>query len=209
MSSTVVHAPKSKIGQPVWEIAELFPPQGLWSEDEYLALETNRLIEFDNGVLEILPMPNTLHQVIALVFANLLLAFENGKLGTALCAPLRLKLPNGKYREPDVLFLLHENDDKLGLDYWTGADLVVEIVSPGGHERDYIEKRSDYARTGIREYWIVDPLTQKVIVFKLDGKKYVEHGVFKKGSRATSALLIGFKVDVAALFAAGPKLPGK
>jgi len=203
MSSTVIRVPKSKIGEPVWALAELFPSQGEWSEKEYLALETNKLIEFDNGILEILPVPNSLHQAIALVFANLLLASKFGIAGRVLCAPLRLKLADGKYREPDVLFLLSDNDKRYGLEFWTGADLVVEIVSPGGQARDYTEKRVLYAESGIPEYWIVDPLTAKITVLKLTGHKYIEHGVFKKGQRATSTLLKGFEVDVSALFAAG------
>ncbi len=44
--------------RPTWEIAHLFPEQGDWSEDEYLALNTNRLVEFTDGVLEVLHTAN-------------------------------------------------------------------------------------------------------------------------------------------------------
>ncbi len=57
--------PASQLGEPVWEIAYLFPPQGSWSAEQYLALGTNRLIEFDHGSLEVLPMPTLAHQLIA------------------------------------------------------------------------------------------------------------------------------------------------
>ena len=50
--------------EPTWEIARLFPPQGEWSEEEYFALNTNRLIEFSDGRLEFLPMPTIFHQLI-------------------------------------------------------------------------------------------------------------------------------------------------
>lgn len=50
--------------EPTWEIARLFPYQGEWSEEEYLALETHHLIEFDEGDLEVLPMPDIGHQRI-------------------------------------------------------------------------------------------------------------------------------------------------
>ena len=40
--------------RPAWEIAELFPEQGSWSEQAYLNLRTNRLVEFDNGMIEVL-----------------------------------------------------------------------------------------------------------------------------------------------------------
>ncbi len=44
--------------------------------------------------------------------------------------------------------------------------LVVEVVSPNQASRDYRYKRSEYAARGIAEYWIVDPIAQKVTVFE-------------------------------------------
>jgi Uma2 family endonuclease len=44
--------------------------------------------------------------------------------------------------------------------------LVVEVVSPNQENRDYRYKRSEYAARGIAEYWIVDPLAQKVTVLE-------------------------------------------
>ena len=51
-------------GGPAWEIALLFPPQGEWSETEYLALDTNHLVEFSDGCIEVLPMATIFHQRI-------------------------------------------------------------------------------------------------------------------------------------------------
>ena len=93
----------------------------------------------------------------------------------------------------------------MGVNFWTGADLVVEIVSRGGEERDTVEKRADYAAAQIPEYWIVDPATEKILVLTLAGGKYVEHGEFVKGQRATSVLLSGFEVEVSKVFSAGPQ----
>ena len=53
-------------GTPVWQVAELFPRQGEWSEDDYLRLETNRLIELSDGSPEFLAMPTEWHQLLAL-----------------------------------------------------------------------------------------------------------------------------------------------
>ena len=57
--------------------------------------------------------------------------------------------------------------------------LVVEVVSPGepgekNYDRDYIEKRREYAERGIREYWIVDPYRQVVLVLTLEETSYEE-----------------------------------
>jgi len=185
--------------EPAWDIAYLFPPQGCWSEEEYLALDTNRLVEFSNGVLAVLPMPTTSHQLLAFYLAGLLAAFVTGQsLGTVLPAPLRVRLRRGQYREPDVVFMRREHSSRIGEKFWKGADLVMEVVSEGKEDRhrDYVIKRREYARAGIPEYWIVDPQEEKFLVLRLAGKRYVVHGEFGKGAIATSHLLPGFSVDV-------------
>ena len=87
-------------------------------------------------------------------------------------------------------------------EYPTRIDLAVEIVSEGvdAHRRDYEEKRADYAKAGVAEYWIVDPHEMHVIVLTLDNSSYQELGVFKPGQIATSKLLPAWSVDVQQLF---------
>jgi Uma2 family endonuclease len=118
----------------------------------------------------------------------------------AVFAPLKLKLRDGKFREPDVLFMFAENRHRLGEQFWTFADLVMEVVSPDDPERDYVKKRFDYAEAGIPEYWIVDPARETVTVLTLRGAAYEVHGEFGPGTTATSVLLPGFEVHVAEVF---------
>lgn len=199
----VCDAMTSKTGEPTWEITKLFPNQGDWSETEYLALETNQLIEFSAGRLEFLPMPTQLHQFIVFHLYRLLWAFvTEGQLGVVLGAPMRVRVQAGKYREPDILFMARKNHALRGEHYWRGADLVVEVVSPDDPERDYVLKRQEYAEAGIAEYWIVDPMREVITVLALEDGAYVVHGEFASGEAAVSKLLAGFTVDVAAVFAA-------
>src|SRR6186713_1167167 len=98
--------------QPAWEIAKLFPDQGDFSESDYLFIteRTNRLAEYSDGTIEVLPMPTTEHQEIVLFLVNLLRSFVNPRnLGRALMAPLRVRLREGRFREPDVVFMLERN----------------------------------------------------------------------------------------------------
>jgi Uma2 family endonuclease len=115
---------------------------------------------------------------------------------------LRLRLRTGRYREPDLLLLLAANDPRRSNRYWTGADLVLEVVSPDDPQRDLVRKRREYARAGIPEYWVVDPASEQIVVLRLVGTAYVEHGVFTRGTQATSALLEGFTVAVTAVLEA-------
>ena len=66
--------------------------------------------------------------------------------------------------------------------------LVVEVVSPGktNRDRDYINKRAQYAAIGVDEYWIVDPTAQTFLVLELAGKEYKEVGQFQGGNRIVS-----------------------
>ncbi len=196
---------KPKVGEPIWEVAYLYPYQGDWTEKDYLMLQTNRLIEFDNGSLEFLPMPTLSHQLIVQFLYHALFAFVSQKqLGHVLFAPLRLRLWPQKYREPDIIFFSQSHTEQFQGDYPDKADLVVEVVSGGleDRNRDFVTKRGEYAAASIPEYWIVDPQEEQIIVLTLDGESYREHGIFKPGQEATSVLLEGFEVAVTAVFAA-------
>src|SRR5260221_379563 len=184
-----------------WEIAELFPPQGMWTEEEYLALGGNRLVEFSDGRVEVLTLPTKLHQMILAFLFEAMIGWARPRdAGTALFSALRVRLRAGKIREPDIVFMRKENDHRRGNDFWDGADLVMEVVSDDDRRRDLVIKRLEYAQAGIPEYWIVDPKSSQIIVLKLAGALYAEHGVFSPGEQATSATLEGSTVDVTAVF---------
>lgn len=192
---------KAKPGIALYQIAlSLDPLQGHWTEEQYLLLsnQTNRLLEYTDGYIEVLPMPTDKHQVISRLLFFALFAFVQRFGGTVFYAPLRVQVRAGKFREPDLLVLLDEHDPRRQNAFWLGADLVVEIVSPDNPERDTEEKPLDYAATGIPEYWIVDPLKSTISVLVLEGDGYVEHGVFHRGEHATSKLLDGFTITPAA-----------
>ena len=189
--------------QPAWAVATLFPSQGSWSERDYLELPTNRLVELSDGTIEVLSVPNRLHQTVVAYLFRMLEAFVNaGKLGHVFFAPLPLHLWPGKYREPDIMFVRSGNSRALEGEYLEGADLVMEVVSRDDPDRDWILKRSEYERAGIPEYWIVDRERGTITVLALRGVSYAVHGEFTRGANATSALLPGFSVQVDAAFAA-------
>jgi Uma2 family endonuclease len=196
--------------EPTWDIAHLFPIQGEWCEEEYLLLNGNRLVELSDGFLEVLPLPTTSHQRIVFYLSRLLLAFAAAEgLGEVLVAPLRVRLWRRKFREPDVVFMLNEHADRVGERFWNGADLVMEVVSGDEEDRrrDLVVKRLEYARAGIPEYWIVDPLEEQITVLRLARKRYVVHGAFAKGTTASSRLLPGFSVDVSETFSQQVRRP--
>jgi Uma2 family endonuclease len=181
---------------------DLHALQGMWTVEQYLKLtdQTNQLIEFTDGMIEVLPMPTDKHQAISRLIFLALLAFIQQLGGTVFYAPLRVQVRPGKFREPDLLLLRDARDPRRQNAFWFGADLVVEIVSPDNPERDTQEKRVDYREAGIPEYWIVNPIDETISVLFLAGDAYRVHGIFQRDQFATSALLHGFTIPVADVF---------
>jgi Uma2 family endonuclease len=74
--------------------------------------------------------------------------------------------------------------------------LVVEVVSPNQENRDYRYKRSEYAARGIAEYWIVDPIAQKVTVLEwVEG--FYDEQVYVGDQVIASPLFADLKLTVA------------
>ena len=193
----------SKLGEPVWDLAFMFPFQGAWTVENYLALDGGILVEYTDGFIKVLPMPTLLHQWIVRFLFRRLDAYVNERgMGEVLLAPLPVRLTATKYREPDLVFLRPERI-KNWKGHPAGADLVVEVVSEGQEnwQRDHVEKRAEYAAAGIAEYWIVDPQERSITVLALTDNQYQVHGQFRVGQTATSALLDAFTCDVSEVFA--------
>jgi Uma2 family endonuclease len=195
----------SRRGTPTWEMAYFFPHQGQWTEAEYLALDTNWIVEFTDGCVAVLPMPTVAHQRMTR-YAVRQLEDYGASLGTGevFHAPLPLWLTEGKYREPDVIY---QKVKRLSPDqkHLLGADLLMEIVSedPRDRHRDLVTKREEYADAKVPEYWIIDPRERRVTILRLIDGRYVVHGEFVPGQIADSVVLPGFTIDVSRLFSLG------
>ena len=125
--------------------------------------------EFIGGRLYVTPAPVTRHQrVLARLWSALFRILVDSGLGEVLSAPLLVEFPGtGDRVQPDLLFVSHERRAIIGEKQVTGApDLVVEILSPSTAHRDRGIKLDLYARHGVREYWIADPVEDVVDVWR-------------------------------------------
>jgi Uma2 family endonuclease len=185
-----------ELGAPAWRIALLFPPQGSWTERDFLALDAGRLVEFDQGCVEVHDLPTIEHQRIVQFIYRMLFAYlEATRSGEVFVAPLPVRLWREKFREPDLVFIAAGRTQYEG--YPDGADLVVEVVSedPTSRKRDTVDKVVDYAHAGIQEYWIIDRLNNEIRVGSLKKNQY-EFTVYSTSQQATSALLPNFTLNV-------------
>ena len=183
-------------------LADLSALQGYWTQAQYLKLtnDGNRLIEFTDGRIEFLPMPTQHHQAISRFLFRALDSLVREIGGEVFYAPLRLRVRDGKFREPDLLLVRDAGDARCRDDYWLGADVVMEVISPDNPDRDIVDKRMDYAEARIPEYWIVNPMDETVTVLVLADGEYREHGVFRPGDHVDSLALSGFSVNVHEMF---------
>ena len=70
-------------------------------------------------------------------------------------------------------------------------------------KRDWEDKRADYERAGIPEYWVIDPQKGSVTLFALKQGRYAIHAEGRTGQKVSSALLPGLDIDVDAVMRAG------
>lgn len=173
-------------------LVERARPQGGWLDADGLRLpdRSRSLVEPTDGYLEILPMPTGAQRRIP---AFLHAAFRGflKPAGGALFAPLRLRIRPAKFRAPDLMAVRDARGSRSGDRFWTGADVVVEVVSPDHPERDFIDKREDCAEASIPEYWIVDPATETISVLGLEPRGYVQQAGCGRRQQAASVQLAG------------------
>ena len=136
-----------------------------WADEDTLA-------EWVNGEIVMTSPASRIHQSIELFLASIIDSYvEEQALGQVIIPPFQMKLATSS-REPDLLFIANENLNRLRKTYLDGpADLVVEIISPESVGRDRGEKFYEYEAGGVREYWLLDPLTQRAEFYVLDEQK--------------------------------------
>lgn len=94
----------------MWELADLYPLQGEWTEDDYFELErrigNSRLIELCDGCIEIQSRPDIVHQLVLMeLYRGLEKYAVPLKRGLVVVSPLPVRFGKGHYREPDLCYI--------------------------------------------------------------------------------------------------------
>jgi len=156
--------------------------------------------ELIDGELYLNPSPNTKHQRVLL---NLLAALHRhvteSNVGEVFVSPFDVVLSNVDVFEPDILFIRAERIDIVTKANVQGApDIVIEVLSESTRRKDETKKLDRYERSGVSEYWIVDPMEDAVRILRLSGARYERIIV---GGAITSPLLPGFSLALKDVFA--------
>src|SRR6266516_5153024 len=163
--------------------------------------ETNQPHELWDGELIMAPAPLFAHQKIALRFFRKLDDWVTARqLGEAVTSPVDMVLSPHRVVQPDVAFIARERLAIIERGIMGPADLVAEVISLGGRNRDRIEKRDLYEQHGVKEYWMIDPEPETVEVLSLVNSRYELAMRSGPGATAASRLLPGFEIKVDWLF---------
>jgi len=174
----------------------------VYTYDELVAEmpETNQPHELWDGVLIMSPTPSFFHQKIAFRFERSLNDWIQDHDQGEVIGPIDMVLSPHRTVQPDVSYVSGERLSIIDRVIRGPADLVAEVVSLGGRNRDRIEKRDLYEQHGVKEYWIIDPESQTVDVLALVNGRYELAMRAGPSELAKSSLLPGFQISVDELF---------
>ena len=169
---------------------------------DYAKTPEGEIWELIDGEKFMPPSPSSAHQGVNMELAWLLHGFvKTRSLGRVYFAPFDVVLSDLDVVQPDLLFVSNERSDIVTAANVRGApDLVVEIRSPSTAGRDWSIKRDLYAKYGVNEYWVVDPVERRVWVMLLDDYRLEEVGSYGIGDVLTSPTLEGLSIDLDDIF---------
>jgi Uma2 family endonuclease len=150
--------------------ADLLQPRRM-TEEEFVAwADEDTRAEWVDGEVVIMSPANLEHCGLNAWLISLMVAFvEERDLGLVLPdAQVRLSGQRSR-RVPDIWFLSDSRRHLLRESHLDGPpDLVIEIVSPDSEARDWREKYLEYQAAGVREYWVIDPMSRHVEAYALE-----------------------------------------
>lgn len=176
------------------------------AEFENADTENGALYELGRGIIVMMNVPGLRHLAQVNALRRQLYAFDGANAGAihtiasgSDCKLLIASLESE--RHPDIA--VYKTPPPDGPNYWSRwiPEVVIEVVSPSGKERDYVEKREEYLRAGVQEYWIFDGERREFLVLTRDGDQWAERRIHPPDKYASTSLP-GLEVDCAAVFAA-------
>jgi Uma2 family endonuclease len=173
---------------------QLVHPARRMTEQEFIDWVGDGWAEWVNGEVIMMSPVNFDHaDVHGLLFAVFRSFADEHDLGKVVSEPFQIRFASEKSRRsPDIIFVSHRRMALMKKQHFEGApDLILEIISPDSQSRDRREKFLEYQKVGVREYWIVDPLSERVEVHTL-----TRSGQFKpireRDGKILSKVLSGF-----------------
>jgi Uma2 family endonuclease len=168
-------------------------------------LDESERFELIGGKAYAMAAPNDFHQAIRGELIAQMVTCLRGKPCKVRAAPYDVRLfyeedeSDDTVVQPDISVICDEK--KRGVEGCRGApDLIVEILSPSNTGAEYIRKFNLYLEAGVREYWLVEPVSKTVQAFVLQNGAYTGK-VYNSASLLPSAVLEGLSISLNDVFA--------
>ncbi len=172
---------------------------------DYMQLpeDSGKKSELIEGDLFMSPSPTRFHQdILGRLFGPIWAHLQVNPIGKVYTSPFDVTLTDLNVYQPDLCFFSKSRYTSLTDHGADGApDLVVEILSPGSAKHDLGVKKEIYTRTGVEEFWCVDPVKRTITVFQLSDSSTTPRATLGVGKTLTTPLLPGLKIKVRDVFA--------
>ena len=164
--------------------------------------EDGRRYEIHGGELVVVAAPRARHQIAVFEIAAVLNDYGRRSGGRAVTAPFDIVFDEYDVVQPDVVFFRAERSHLVHLDLETraGPDIAVEVLSPSTAAIDRGRKMRMFARYGVPEYWIVDPVRLEIEVHALGNGTYRCAQMATGGDTVRSVLLPDLTFTAARIF---------
>ena len=193
-----------------YDVVEEPDPSVNYTYADYVKWQFKERLELIRGkIFRMSLAPNTIHQQILIKIGAEFYNFLKGKTCSVFVAPFDVRLPVKNKKKDNEIFTVVQPDvcivcDESKIDErgCCGApDLVIEILSPGNSKKEVRLKFELYQEAGVKEYWIVNPEEQNLVVFILNDKdEYENIKMYAGGDVLTTAILPDYSINVNKIF---------
>ena len=137
--------------------------------DDYYALSSDQRVELIDGQIYNMAAPSLNHQMLVLEIAVACREYvrKDQKDCNVYVSPCDVCLDEDDYTmlQPDIFMVCDSRKCQGGIRCNGAPDFVIEIVSENNSKNDYFLKLQKYQNAGVKEYWIVDPIKKRILVY--------------------------------------------
>lgn len=175
---------------------------------DYLKWTFDEQVELIKGkIFKMSPAPKRIHQEVSRELSMSIFNFLKGQKCKAYSAPFDVRLPVKSKKNEDIFTVVQPDicvicdASKLDDAGCIGApDIVIEILSKGNNKKELQNKYEVYEESGIKEYWVIQPDEQTLLIYTLINNNYKPSRLFTRGDTITTPILPGFTLELDDVF---------
>lgn len=181
----------------------------IYSYSDYLNWPDERIELIEGQIYAMTPAPSRLHQKVLGNLFFQIQAYLQERDCDAYIAPFDVRLIEKEEAKDEEIITVVQPDLVIVCDHSKldergcvgNPDFIIEVVSPSTASTDYIRKLNLYEKFGVKEYWIVHPVDQVMMVYRLnDEGRYERARTYDKTNKVRVEGLGGFEVDLGRVF---------